>query len=150
MKLRTVKVDNRKRRLELKTANRRTYPFPYSRMDPAPAPDDPIHEIYVDAELANEAVTYVLESGAEGAVHIDHALEYNEDPNYLHELLLHKLTVEALDRIDRCGLSRREIARRLGTSPAQLYRLLDPTSSTSHRSSNPALDSRESYVPRGM
>jgi hypothetical protein len=71
-------------------------------------------------------VTYVLESGAEGAVHVDHALEYNQDPSYLAELLIHKLTVEAQRRVDRSDSSRRELARRLGTSVAQLYRLLDP------------------------
>jgi len=59
-------------------------------------------------------------------VHIDHALEYNQDPNYLAELLTHQLTVEALKRVDRSGLSRRELARRLQTSVPQLYRLLDP------------------------
>ena len=127
MKLRKVTVNNRKRRLELITAGRKSYPFPFARMDPEPRSDDRIREAYVDAELGNEAVTYVLESGAEGAVHIDHALEYNEDSAYLHAILLHKLTVEALRRIDTCGLSRREIMRRLGTSAAQLYRLLDPT-----------------------
>jgi hypothetical protein len=126
MKVREVTIDNRKRQLELTTAGPRHYPFPYSRMDPSPRPDDPIAEVYVDPELGNEAVTYILASGAEGAVHIDHALDYNADPNYLHEMLLHRLTGEALERIDDCGLSRREIARRLGTSPAQLYRLLDP------------------------
>jgi hypothetical protein len=80
----------------------------------------------VDKELGSEAVTYVLESGAEGSVHIDHALEYNEDPTYLAELLIHKLSVEARRRIGRAGLSRRGLARRLGTSVPQLYRLLDP------------------------
>ncbi len=70
--------------------------------------------------------TNVLESGEEGSVHVDHALEYNEDPSYLAELMLHKLTVEARQRVDRAGLSRGEPARRLGTSVPQLYRLLDP------------------------
>jgi DNA-binding TFAR19-related protein (PDSD5 family) len=81
----------------------------------------------VDKELGNEAVTYVLESGDEGAVHIDHALEYNQDPKYLSELLIHKLTTKALTRVEKSSLSRREIARRLNTSVPQLYRLLDPT-----------------------
>jgi len=81
----------------------------------------------VDKELGNEAVTYLLESGREGTVHIDHALEYNQDPKYLGELLTYKLTVEALHRIERSGLSRREVARRLNTSVPHLYRLLDPT-----------------------
>src|SRR5205814_10069568 len=74
----------------------------------------------------SESVTYILESGEEGSVHIDHGLEYNEDPSYLAELLIHKLTVEAQRRASRSGLSRRELARRLSTSVPQLYRLLDP------------------------
>jgi predicted XRE-type DNA-binding protein len=39
------------------------------------------------------------------------------------------MTVEAGKRITTAGLSRREIARRLGTSAPQLYRLLDPANS---------------------
>jgi len=52
-------------------------------------------------ELGNEAVTYVLRSGAEGSIHIDHVLEYNQDPDYLAELLSHKLAVEAVKRIEK-------------------------------------------------
>jgi hypothetical protein len=42
-------------------------------------------------------------------------------------LALYDLTVEARRRFEESGLSAREVARWLGTSPAQLYRLLDPT-----------------------
>ena len=126
MKIRTVTVNNRKAQLELTVRSGRTFPFPYVKLTPRPTAEDRIQKAYVDRELGSEAVTYVLESGAEGAVHIDHALEYNQDPSYLAELLIHKLTVEAQRRADRSGLSRRELARRLGTSVAQLYRLLDP------------------------
>ncbi len=52
---------------------------------------------------------------------------YNQDPSYLAELLNHKLTVEAPSRLEKSGLSRREVARRLSTSVPQLYRLLDPS-----------------------
>ena len=43
------------------------------------------------------------------------------------ELTLYRLTLEAQVRLERSGLSVRQVARSLGTSPAQLYRLLDPT-----------------------
>ena len=66
-------------------------------------------------------------SGAEGSLHIDSVLEYNEDPAMLRELAVYKLTLEAERCVAASGLSRREIIRRMGTSPAQLYRLLDPT-----------------------
>jgi hypothetical protein len=129
MKIRRVTVNNRKRQLELEVRPGlgRILPFPYAKLDPRPTAKNRIREAYVDAELGREAVTYVLDSGKEGSVHIEHALEYNQDPGYLAELLMHRLTVEARQRVGPSGLGRRELARRLGTSVPQLYRLLDPT-----------------------
>ena len=126
MKIHRVSVNNRKAQLELSVRSGKVFPMPYAKLDPRPTAKNRIKKAYVDKELGSEAVTYVLESGNEGSVHIDHALEYNEDPSYLAELLIHKLTVEAQRRVGRSGLSRRELARRLGTSVPQLYRLLDP------------------------
>jgi hypothetical protein len=126
VKLIGVATDNRKRRFEIKT-RRQSLIFPYAKLDPTPSSADPVVEVFVDRELGNEAFTYRLASGAEGSVHADALLEYNEDPGYLAELALHRLTLEARTRYQASGLSAREVARLLGTSPAQLYRLLDPT-----------------------
>ncbi len=126
MKIRHVRINNRKAELQLVVRSGKAYPVPYAKLDPRPTAKNRIRDAYVDRELGSEAVTYVLESGAEGALHIEHALEYNQDPTYLAELLTHQLTVEALRRVDRSGLSRRELARRLHTSVPQVYRLLDP------------------------
>ena len=127
MKIRSVTVNNRKAQVELTVRSGHVYPVPFARLVPPPTQTDRIQEAYIDRELANEAITYILESGAEGVVHIEQALEYNEDPGYLAELLVHQLTVEAVQRVNASGLSRRELARRLKTSVPQLYRLLDPT-----------------------
>jgi hypothetical protein len=127
MKIRRVIANNKKSRLEITVYSGKTYPFPYAKLDPRPTSSSKIREVFVDKELGNEAVAYILESGEEGAVHIDHALEYNKDPKMLSELLSYKLTIEARKQIASSGLSRREIARRLNTSLPQLYRLLDPT-----------------------
>jgi hypothetical protein len=124
-----VLANQRKAQLEITTVSGRTLPFSYARMHPRPSAADRIRDVFVDQELGREGVTYPLASGAEGSVHVDHALEYNEDPAYLAELLIHKLTLEAGRRVGSSGLSRREIARRLRTSVAQLYRLLDPPNS---------------------
>jgi predicted XRE-type DNA-binding protein len=126
MKLRQVTVNNRKAQLVLVTRSGKELPFPFSKLEPRPSAKDRITRAFVDRELGNEAVTYVLKSGAEGSVHVEHALEYNQDPSHLAELLAHKLTVVALQRIEQSSLSRRELARRLHTSVPQLYRLLDP------------------------
>ena len=127
MKIKSVVVNNRKGQLELTVRSGKTFPFPFAKMNPRPTGSNRLVAAYVDDELAREAVTYVLRSGAEGAVHIDHALDYNEDPRYLADLMIHKLTVEVERQVARSGLSRRELARRLSTSVPQLYRLLDPT-----------------------
>lgn len=84
-------------------------------------------EVFPDPEAGNEAFTYRLASGVGDTVHLDAVLEYNQDPRILNELLLYRLTGEALDAVPKSDLSKRELIRRLGTSPSQFYRLLDPT-----------------------
>lgn len=125
MKIRSVKANNRRRAFEVETS-RGLYVLPYSIVQPRPSTEDKLVNVFVDDELAREGFTYVLASGSEGSVHLDAVLEYNEDPGYLRDLLVHKLTLEARRCVDASGLSRREIIRRAGTSPAQFYRLLDP------------------------
>lgn len=124
MKIRSVKHNNRKKTFEIKTSNR-TLQFPYSKLDLQPSGDDPIDRVYVDKELGSEGFTYDLESGKKGTVHIEQVLEYNQDPRYLRDVILYKLTVEAQKRLEKSALSKREIIRRLGTSATQFYRLLD-------------------------
>jgi predicted XRE-type DNA-binding protein len=126
VKVTAVTANNRKRAFEVKT-RRGQWLFPYSKAEPEPTPSDPLVELYIDPELGREGFTYLLASGAEGSVMVDHVLDYNEEPGYMRDLLLHNLTVEALERIEASPLSKREIIRRLGTSPAQFYRLIDPT-----------------------
>ena len=126
MKITSVTANNRRRAFEVTTRHEQ-WTFPYSKAEPPPMPADPMVELYIDAELGREGFTYRLASGAEGSVLMDHVLDYNEEPGYMRDLLLYNLTVEALKRLETSPLSRREIIRRLGTSPAQFYRLTDPT-----------------------
>ena len=124
MKIRTVTANNRKKAFEVRTP-RKTFVFPYTKADLQPTPDDKVARVYVDVELAREGFTFVLQSGKEGTVHIEQVLEYNQDPNYLRDLLLYRLTLEAQRRVATSPLSKRELIRRLGTSATQFYRLLD-------------------------
>jgi hypothetical protein len=126
MKIRKVSANNRKKAFEVKTSSRNLL-FPYAKADPQPTRNDGVARVSVDADLGREGFTYALESGKEGTVHIEQVLEYNQDPAYLRDLLLYKLTLEAQKRVEASSLSKREIVRRLGTSPSQLYRLLDQT-----------------------
>ena len=124
MKIRGVRANNRKRAFELVAANKHLS-CPYSKTVPAPTQENPVVRVFPDDEAAREAFTDALQSGQTGTVHVEQVLEYRRDPNYLRDLLLYRLTLEAQRRIHASQLSKREIVRRLGTSAAQLYRLLD-------------------------
>lgn len=126
MKLQSVKANRRRRRFEVAT-RRGSFELPYALVRPTPSAEDPVIEAFVDPELGREGFTYRLQSGAEGAVHGESVLEYAQDPAYLAELALYRLTTEAKTRFETSGLSVRDVAGRLQTSPTQLYRLLNPT-----------------------
>ncbi len=126
MKIKKVTENNRKKAFEIATSSK-VYLFPYAKLRVSPSRENPIKRLYVDKELGNEGFTYELHSGDEGTVHIDHVLEYNRDPRYMRDILLYKLTLEAQARVKNSSLSKRELIRRLNTSPAQFYRLLDQT-----------------------
>lgn len=124
MKIRSVSHNNRKKAFEVKRSTR-TFLLPYAKVSPEPTRDDAVARVFVDPELGREGFTYVLESGKEGTVHIEQVLEYNQDPSFLRDALLYKLTIEAQKRVDTSPLAKREIIRRLGTSATQFYRSLD-------------------------
>ena len=126
MKIRSVKHNGKKKIFEVTTSTKK-FSFPYVKAKPVPTSADPIAQVYVDEDLGREGITYELASGKTGTVHIEQILEYNQDPNYLRDLLLYKLTLEVQRRVAASPLGKREIVRRLGTSATQLYRLLDQT-----------------------
>lgn len=126
MKIEAVRANNRKKCFEVDTA-KGSFSFPYPLCEPAPEVRDRVVEVVVDPELGREGITYTLESGAEGSVHVDSILGYNQDPAHLADLVVYRLTLAAEEQLEQSSLAVREIARRLGTSPAQFYRLMDPT-----------------------
>ena len=128
MKIRSVSHNNRRKTFEVKTSTK-TFLLPYAKVSPEPTRDDAVARVFVDPELGREGFTYVLESGKEGTVHIEQVLEYNQDPSFLRDALLYKLTIEAQKRVEASALAKREMIRRLGTSATQFYRLLDQTNS---------------------
>lgn len=126
MRIRTVAANNRKKAFDVELSAR-TLSFPYAKAVPPPTTRDRVARVFVDREAGRAAFTYVLQSGKEGTIHVEQVLEYNQDPAHLRDQLLYNLTMEAQKRVASSSLSKREIIRRLGTSAAQFYRLLDQT-----------------------
>ena len=120
MKITNVRVNNRRQVFEVDTRSG-SYVFPFAAVRPSPSRSDRVAELSVDADMGREGFVYQLESGAEGAVHIDHVLEYNEDPSYLADQLLYELTLLAKQAVEHeCG----SVARALATVPRALRRPL--------------------------
>ena len=126
MRIKSVRFNNKKKSFEIRASNK-SYAFPYIKAKPEPASDDLVTQAYVDKELGGEGFSYELGSGKTGTVHVEQVLAYNQDPGYLRDLLLYKLTLEAQRRTAASPLAKHEIIRRLGTSATQLYRILDQT-----------------------
>jgi hypothetical protein len=70
------------------------FTYPYVKAEPRPETADKVADAYVDRELANEAFSYVLESGAEGSIHLDQVHAAIEDL---------KQTDQLVDRLPRVG-----------------------------------------------
>src|SRR6188768_590789 len=112
VKVRAVEVDNRRRSFRV-ASDRGVFDFPYAKTYPPLARNERVNSAWPDPELGNEAFTFQLESGREDSVHMDSVLEYNEDPETLQRILLHRLTVEAKQAVREGSLSKRELVRRL-------------------------------------
>jgi hypothetical protein len=110
VKIRPVRHNNRKK-----------------KASPTPPTEDPVTELSVDAEAGREAFTYVLHSGRTGPVHVEQVLEYNQDPDLPPRSPV--VPIGARSAEASCGepALKAGSCAGLGTSAAQLYRLLDQT-----------------------
>ena len=126
MKIDSVTVSHRTKSFTISYKGKKMN-FPFAKLNVRPRNREKIVKLYIDPETANEWFTYQLSSGREGSVPLDAVLEYNKDPEYIRKMTLFRMTVMALDALKKSGLSKRELSRRLKTSPSQIYRLLDTT-----------------------
>ncbi len=124
MKIKSFQINNHKKCITIQTV-KGDFDYPLSRLEKYSPTSNKITNIYIDPELGKEAITYHLESGDEGSIHLDIFLDYNSDPDFLRMLFLYELSVQAKKGIKTSKLSKNEICRRLKTSPSQLNRLLD-------------------------
>jgi len=118
VKIQRIVTNEHKRLFEVHLDDR-TLSFPYVRADPRPVRHDRVTSVTVYAQLAHRGFGYVLASGRRGLVHLDQVFAYNEDPRLLRDGILYKLTLEAQRRVATSDLTRRELLRRMGTSPAR-------------------------------
>jgi hypothetical protein len=129
MKIKKVSTNNRKKCIDIETA-KGLFSLPFAKLRLIPTVKNRIVKIYIDPELANECITYFLESGADDSVPLCAFLDYNKEPEYMRKATLYNLTIKALELLEQSHLSKREVARKLHTSPTQIYRLLQTNNYT--------------------
>jgi len=124
MKIKRIFAHNKKKAFILET-KLQNYEYPFSELTIIPTLKDPVVSVYSDSEIGYEGFTYELLSGKTETIHLDSVLSFHKDPEYICELLLHQLTIKAQKAFNAKKITKRSLARKLKTSPQQLYRLLD-------------------------
>ncbi len=128
MKVRSVQFDNRRQSFHV-TVGSRVLELPYAAMDRTRGRLKVVRA-FPDPEMGYEGFAFELDTGEIDGVHVDNVLLVNGDPRAVRENTLHNLIAASLDAPAESGVSKRSLARRLGTSMSQLARLLDPTNRT--------------------
>ena len=124
MKIKSLRINTKKKAFEV-SIGQESFHYPFSQMNELKK--EVIKGAYIDQALGGQGFTCVFESGREQTIHMDQILEYGHQQDYLKEMLLYKLTVKALKILKDMKINKREVIRRLKTSPTQFYRLIDPT-----------------------
>lgn len=122
--IKNVVLNKKKKQMSVELANGQILNLPLAKLKRGSV--EMPESIFVDQEMGSKGVTCLFKSGREESIPLDAFYDYNRDPDYLKSILLYKMTLEAVSRLKNLSVSKNELTRRLGTSPSQLSRLLDP------------------------
>lgn len=120
-KFKTVEHDNKKKVFHLEYTSGLKIECPYSALSIKKA----VVEAAPDKESGCHSFCFVLENGKEEFVPFDQPLHIVQNPEYVKEQTLYEVTKQLNEFLKKSNVSKRELARRLGTSLSQLARLLD-------------------------
>jgi hypothetical protein len=122
-KFKHVTFDNKRRVFHLEYASGLKIDCPYSSL----GIHQKVKKAAPDNEVGKHSFYFVLENGKKEYVPYDQPLHIVQNPEYVRQQALYKMTKMINQFISREKVSKRELARRLHTSMSQLTRLLDIT-----------------------
>lgn len=123
-RIRAVSFDNRRRRLAIEYASGKRAEVHYGHL----AITTKVIEAWVDTETRGGAVDMRLEDGTEEYMPWDQPLALVQDPEFLLRTHLERVLAHIHRAFADKHISKRYLARQLGTSDNQIQRLLDPSS----------------------
>lgn len=122
-KFKKVELDNKKRVFHLQYTSGLKVECPYSTL----GIKGKVIEAAPDVEVGQHSFYFILENGKKEFVPFDQPLHIVQNPEYVKQNTLYEVTKQINEFVERGKVSKRELARRLGTSLSQLSRLLDTT-----------------------
>jgi len=122
-KFKIVVPDNKKRVFHLEYSSGLKIECPYSALDIR----GKIIDAAPDPEVGRHSFYFIDDSGKKEFVPFDQPLHIVQHPEYVKQCTLYEVTKQLNVFIKQAKVSKRELARRLGTSLSQLSRLLDTT-----------------------
>ena len=120
-KFKKAEFDNKKRVFHLSYSSGLVIDCPYFSL----GIKGKVTESGPDDEVGGHSFYFVLENGRKEYVPYDQPLHIVQNPEYVKEQTLYEITKCLNEFIKKEKVSKRELARRLGTSMSQLMRLLD-------------------------
>ncbi|MEK6706554.1 MAG: helix-turn-helix transcriptional regulator [Bdellovibrionota bacterium] len=120
-KFKRVEFDNKKRVFHLEYTSGLKFDCPYFSLGIR----DKVIDAGPDPEVGGHSFYFILGNGKKDYVPFDQPLHIAQNPEYVKEQTLYRMTKRINEFIEREGISKRELARRLNTSTSQLSRLLD-------------------------
>jgi hypothetical protein len=118
-----VRFDNRKRVLEVDYMSGKRIAVPYGHL----GIPRKIVTAWVDTQTRGRAVGMRLEDGSEEYMPYDQPLALARDPEYVLRTQLERLLARIRQELADKRISKRYLAKQLGTSDNQIQRLLDPS-----------------------
>ncbi len=122
-KFKKVQFDNKKKVFHLEYTSGLKIECPYSAL----GIQGKVTQAAPDNEVGGHSFYFVLNNGKKDFVPFDQPLHIVQHPEYVRRHTLYEVTKQLNQFIEREKVSKRELARRLGTSLSQLARLLDTT-----------------------
>jgi hypothetical protein len=122
-KFKKVEFDNKKRVFHLEYTSGLKLDCPYFPL----GIKGRIVDAGPDAEVGAHSFYFTTANGKTDYVPFDQPLHIAQNPEYVKEQTLYQMTKRLNEFIQREGVPKRELARRLNTSMSQLSRLLDTT-----------------------
>lgn len=116
-----VALNNKKRVFHLEYTSGLKIECPYSALRIR----NKVVEAGPDKESGKHSFYFILENGRKEFVPFDQPLHIVQNPEYVKQNTLYEVTKQINEFVEREKVSKRELARRLGTSLSQLSRLLD-------------------------